>query len=148
MARHFFSYRGTAIQRSQEGLIRGLLHQLCTADPELLPLLCTRRWNSPLAAADQDWSLNELLSALHRIAKVPGACFCFFVDGLDEYEAMSGSETSEKALELLGEAVIELAKLISVPFLRRPVGPDPIVVHLLRYLVCFLSIIPLTVHIG
>lgn len=83
VAKYFFWSRGTEMQRSQQGLLRGLLSTILEATPglalELCPSMATHR--------QAIWTTNELkviLSDLGR-AQIVQRKFCFFIDGLDEY---------------------------------------------------------------
>jgi hypothetical protein len=86
-ATHFFWISGTGLQKSQEGLLRSLLSSIFTTCPELIPLVLPARWNAALAGKSDPWRRGDLLQALEAM-KIPklSARFCFFVDGLDEYE--------------------------------------------------------------
>ena len=89
-AGHFFWYAGTNMQKSQQGLLQTLLYNVLRQNPALVPLVCKSRWSDPSGTHvfDPYWSLPELLNAFSRLAtqSVKSARFCFFVDGLDEYE--------------------------------------------------------------
>lgn len=89
----YFWNSGTAIQMSQEGLIRTFLYQITHDMPDLAPLLFPRRfelyaylgrlvaWREPL-----DW--NELASAFQTFVKevTTKQKLAIFIDGLDEYD--------------------------------------------------------------
>jgi len=87
---HFFWSVGTPMQKSQEGLLRSLLYEIFKQSPTVLEEVCPDRW----AAAHQGhkdnvpWTLSELRKAIQRLAdcKNLGIKFCFFIDGLDEYD--------------------------------------------------------------
>ena len=89
-AGHFFWYAGTDMQKSQQGLLQTLLYNVLRQNPALVPLVCKSRWDDPsdTHVFDPYWSLPELLNTFSRLAtqSVRSAKFCFFVDGLDEYE--------------------------------------------------------------
>jgi len=84
-----------ALQRSQEGLLRSILYQILRQCPDLIPFA------TPSLSRGEDASLyfdsalttTKLLGAFQGIsshiatAKVK---FCFFIDGLDEYEGKPG----------------------------------------------------------
>ncbi|KAF2677721.1 hypothetical protein K458DRAFT_395642 [Lentithecium fluviatile CBS 122367] len=89
----FFWNSGTAMQKSLEGLLRSMLIQILDQCPELIPEAFSLRWEALLAtrsyATTQPlWSLQELLDSFRTITKQASmkAKFCFFIDGLDEYE--------------------------------------------------------------
>ena len=86
----FFWYAGTDMQKSQQGLLQTLLYNVLRQNPALVPLVCKPRWDDPSETnvSNPYWSLAELLDAFSRLAtqSVASARFCFFIDGLDEYE--------------------------------------------------------------
>ncbi|RDW63383.1 hypothetical protein BP6252_10928 [Coleophoma cylindrospora] len=87
---HFFWSSGTTMQKSQEGLLRSLLYDVFKQCPKVVQEICPGRW----AAAKRDdsepepWSLKELRQVINKLATCDGfgAKFCFFIDGLDEYD--------------------------------------------------------------
>ncbi|KAN0112561.1 hypothetical protein V8E51_005512 [Hyaloscypha variabilis] len=80
-ASYFFWSAGYQVQKSQEGLLRSLLYQILKECPELIEMALPSWWES-------DQSVRDLSDAFDRIAvqDLLPAKFCFFVDGLDEYE--------------------------------------------------------------
>jgi len=91
LAKHFFWNAGSELQRSCEGLLRTLLHDVLSQMTDLIPSVCGKRWkdggdSSHLAGLP--WSLEELRGAIQALADRPdlSAQFCFFIDGLDEFE--------------------------------------------------------------
>ncbi|KAI7158770.1 hypothetical protein KC349_g4614 [Hortaea werneckii] len=90
IARHYFWCSGHPMQRTQDGLLQGLLFQLLRQCPELIPIATPRRWyaKSSFHKFPEQWSRAELANALAAVLngnKLP-VRFCFFIDGLDEYE--------------------------------------------------------------
>lgn len=97
VASFFFWVPGRAsLQKSQEGLLRSILYQILRQRPELLPLAAPKLWQSYIhgntvshGVENPFRNVPELLTALQRISAVMTASkikFCFFIDGLDEYE--------------------------------------------------------------
>lgn len=89
-AGHFFWYAGTDMQKSQQGLLQTLLYNVLRQSPALVPVICKSRWddsNQP-SESESAWTRHELLDAFSRLGRQSesSAKFCFFVDGLDEYE--------------------------------------------------------------
>jgi hypothetical protein len=88
-ASHFFWNAGTPMQRSRQGLLQTLLHEIFCKLPDLIESACTRRWSMPVDQLDlKAWKIPELHEAMKCIAdrqNLP-AKFCFFLDGLDEFE--------------------------------------------------------------
>ena len=96
----FFWSIGTAMQKSQNGLFRSLLHQILSQDrnlvQEVLPELVRSTLSLPfdqLSRLEEPgpwrvWSLNELKQTFFRLIKqeTTSTCYCFLIDGLDEYD--------------------------------------------------------------
>jgi hypothetical protein len=81
-ASFFFWNSGYPMQKSQVGLLQSLLYQVLRACPQLIMQVCLSK------NLREPWKRKELFEALDAISKqttLPGK-FCFFVDGLDEYE--------------------------------------------------------------
>lgn len=88
VASHYFWSAGTPIQRSQEGLLRSLLFDILRQLPSLTSTVCQARWRSTDFQRSTNWSISELRSCLQILAaqKDLAVKFCFFIDGLDEFE--------------------------------------------------------------
>ena len=89
MAAFFFWNSGTDIQMSQNGLYRALLCQILTKFPVLIPRVLPARWEVyRLFGHDHlKWGQEELRQAFKLLAeeKASGAKYCFFIDGIDEF---------------------------------------------------------------
>ena len=89
-ASFYFWHAGTALQKSQEGLLRSLLYEIFSQCPNMIPDVLPERW----ALCEQsnptycEWSRTELVNALATCSSQPIMlkCACFFIDGLDEYD--------------------------------------------------------------
>ena len=92
----FFWSTGTAMQKSQNGLFRSLLHQVFSRNPDLvedaLPDPVRSTLSFPYRQSSQleqrVWSLKELKQTFCNLIKqdkIP-TCYCFLIDGLDEYD--------------------------------------------------------------
>ncbi|KAM0696878.1 hypothetical protein Q7P36_002949 [Cladosporium allicinum] len=78
----FFNARGELLERSLEGLYRGLLHQLLTAVPRLQEVLNHQEIAS---FAHQAWPLNSLKTLFSEaVAKLGQDRVTCFIDALDE----------------------------------------------------------------
>lgn len=89
VARHFFWSAGTPMQKSWQGLLQTLLYEIFRQLPDLIEPTCTERWPKTVEQLGHDaWHLPELRRILQRIADRENlsAKFCFFIDGLDEFE--------------------------------------------------------------
>ncbi|KAK3314400.1 hypothetical protein B0H66DRAFT_568374, partial [Apodospora peruviana] len=86
---HFFWSAGTAIQKSQEGLLRALLFQIMLHKTYLIKELCPERWKEDSFAHMEPWTRRELEDTFYKLAYLPDDPFdfriCIFIDGLDEY---------------------------------------------------------------
>ena len=111
----FFWHAGTALQKSQEGLMQSLLYEVFRQCPELIQEICPRRWNLALVADQEIWSRTELFETLHKLSSQAkmSAKFCFFIDGLDE--------TDRHPAEL----VEALKKLAALPNIKLCVSSRP-----------------------
>ncbi|KAF2969412.1 hypothetical protein GQX73_g4162 [Xylaria multiplex] len=81
-ASHYFWNAGTEMQKSHQGLLQTLLYQILEADPSLCNVLCSEH------QPGTPWSMQELTTAFERLSTTPQptSMFCFFIDGLDEYQ--------------------------------------------------------------
>lgn len=96
IATFFFWNSGTDLQRSQQGLLRSLLFQVLSRNPNLIPLVLPALWMKQYEVTstaehrirtEKVWSLRELHEAFERLIKQQQVqiSLCFFVDGLDEF---------------------------------------------------------------
>jgi hypothetical protein len=82
-AQHFFWDPGSLMQNSIQGCLQNILYQLLSAEPNLIPLACPRRWKSPQGAASP-WTQSEISEAISQGVKLFSGRVCLFIDGLDE----------------------------------------------------------------
>lgn len=83
---HFW-FSGSDLQKSQEGLLRSLLFEIFRQCPSIIPSACPERWQEN---AHRPWSRHELMDTFKRLhLQSPDTRFCFFIDGLDEYQDQS-----------------------------------------------------------
>lgn len=96
IASHYFWAAGTEKQKSQEGLLRSLLHDILRQRPTWIPLVCPSHIKESFDFGDRDpWSLQELLGAFQKVLQLDSVYsgddifkstrICLFIDGLDEY---------------------------------------------------------------
>ncbi|KAI8302922.1 hypothetical protein K4K61_007565 [Colletotrichum sp. SAR11_59] len=87
LAQHYYWSPGTAMQKSQEGLLRGLLRQVFKQRTSLMGEVIPDRWNSPYVNMFDPWRRSELVKAPEKLGTMAQAEWriCFFIDGLDEY---------------------------------------------------------------
>ncbi|KAK0707260.1 hypothetical protein B0H67DRAFT_555992 [Lasiosphaeris hirsuta] len=89
-ASHYFWSTGTDMQKSQKGLLQTLLYDIFQSCPELMSSACPKRWADSRklgVKGTNPWTTLELTAALNRVAAADKVSrkFCFFIDGLDEY---------------------------------------------------------------
>ena len=90
----FFWSAGTQMQKSTLGLLRSLIYQVVKQYPDLVSLLTEFDTSTKIHHDSHHypaWTERRLTDTLKRILKDKQStcCFCFFVDGLDEF---SGDE--------------------------------------------------------
>ena len=95
IAQFFFWNAGRkSLRKSQEGLLRSILYQILRQSPDLIPYASPDLWKSLISGESKDASVEYLtmrqllktfrsISSHMTLAKIK---FCFFIDGLDEYE--------------------------------------------------------------
>ena len=79
---------GFALQKSQVGLLRFLLHAILDQVPDLIPTVLPKICRAAAVDAREEPSLLELKSGILRLTQqtdIP-LRICLFVDGIDEFE--------------------------------------------------------------
>ena len=88
-ASFYFWNAGTPLQKSQDGLFRSLLYEILRQCPDLIRTVCASKSATfqPFENEVDPWTHEELRQAigLLRERSKDQARFCFFIDGLDEY---------------------------------------------------------------
>jgi hypothetical protein len=102
IASHFCWVAGSTTQRSQQGLLQSLLHQVLQADLALVPTACPSQWRS--ASDVPKWHEKELWRCLYAAALASDRQLCFLIDGLDELQP-------ERDHILLSRALNQLSSL-------------------------------------
>lgn len=91
----FFWTSGSRQQRSQTGLLRYLLHQLLSSDPELSEKAFPGLWSRLRQMTTKErvnfaleWTVQDLQAAFHSLldAALHSVNICLFIDGLDEFD--------------------------------------------------------------
>ncbi|VUC28681.1 unnamed protein product [Clonostachys rosea] len=87
-ASHYFWSQGTQMQRSQHGLLQTLLFDIFRSCPGIIQTMCPTRWVLDRKQGQPPWEMPELRSTIQALSTHKGiSCkFCFFIDGLDEYQ--------------------------------------------------------------
>lgn len=85
---HYFWWAGSQMQKSQQGLLQTLLFGIFRQCPGLMQDICEPRWSQRAPVHPEKWALDELRSVFQDISKRTSlkVNFCFFIDGLDEYD--------------------------------------------------------------
>jgi hypothetical protein len=93
IATFYFWNPGSRTQKSRNGLLRSLLHQLLSQRPELAETVARRRRLffdiAPDNAEAPTWEWTELRECLFHVAshlRTSNSRLALFIDGLDEYE--------------------------------------------------------------
>lgn len=95
IARFFFWRPGTEMENSINGLVRTLLYDVLKQCPELISIVFPEQWQEvqelPWQAPvklrlDSDESNKAFRRLLDCRNSKKSRCFCFFIDGLDEFE--------------------------------------------------------------
>jgi hypothetical protein len=87
LAKFFFWNAGEPLQKSQAGMLRSLLFEILRQCPELIPAARSAMRSWPLHDSEGTNDLEELLSIYNAIiSQSTGIRFCFFIDGLDEFQ--------------------------------------------------------------
>jgi hypothetical protein len=93
IASHYFWAAGSALQKSDEGLLRSLLFDVLDQCPDYIPIVLRQRWRSGPGSgprrttASSRWTKSELQTAIEILKQQTDlpVQFCLFIDGLDEY---------------------------------------------------------------
>ncbi|TKA83205.1 hypothetical protein B0A55_00651 [Friedmanniomyces simplex] len=90
VASWYFWNAGYPMQKTQIGLLQSLLFQVLRRCPDLIPDVLPVRWAAgEMAHRHPDpWTRQEMLEAFFGVLRHHNLNnrFCFFIDGLDEYE--------------------------------------------------------------
>ena len=91
----FFWRPGTDLQKSMKGLIRSVVHSILKVVPDMIPVVFSQYWNPNEEShghpsPDFDLPYGKVSEAFERLIgdmdTMKNCCFCFFIDGLDEFE--------------------------------------------------------------
>lgn len=114
----FFHHRGSALQKSFEGLLRSILSQIITSCPTVYKSI--QSLFDKKALASDDWTLPKLQKAFYIILRqddVP-LHLCLFLDAIDEYDGRL--EFICQFLRDLGNIPPTESKQIKLCFSSRP----------------------------
>ena len=87
VASHFFWNAGTDMQKSQHGLLQTLLYTVLQQCPPLVSQVCPAQMKKAAFSA-LSWTRAEIVDVLKDLRLRTSDCtrFCFFIDGLDEFD--------------------------------------------------------------
>lgn len=89
-ASFYFWTAGTTLQKSQQGLLRSILHTVLSEHPELIPIAFPThcRYFSRRKLDNEDPSLGELNAAFQLLTAqtIMPLRLCLWIDGIDEYD--------------------------------------------------------------
>ncbi|MCJ1397724.1 hypothetical protein MMC11_000920 [Xylographa trunciseda] len=89
-ASFYFWIAGVSIQKSSTGLLQSLIYEMIQENRRLIPKLFPWRWRTHQYRniRSQPWTENEFWDAIKilKTQTAQDAKFCFFIDGLDEFE--------------------------------------------------------------
>ncbi|KAI2603729.1 hypothetical protein GGR54DRAFT_622131 [Hypoxylon sp. NC1633] len=135
VASHYLFERGKdSLQKSREGLIRHLLYQLISKEPELARTVLKQQNASRAFNENKPWSWRELENSFDKILadKPPNLQVLCFIDGLDEYrpvekvgtfdssdeenEDLTQEDTISDGHQEISDLVIDVSKYKNVKF--------------------------------
>lgn len=131
MASCFFHGRGTAFQKSFEGLLKGIIFKLLSEIPELQDVVLPIYRAALLRSSEIEWTFERLNHAFRDIARqaLHPVQICLFIDALDEYD---GKE--EALIKFLQQ--IAVSSTTSQTHIKACVSSRPLQVFLDRFSAC------------
>lgn len=113
VADFYFWITETRMQKTPEGLMQSILHEILRKQPALVEKAVPTRWehDALFHQNPSPWTLAELYDALDAVIREkPVACFCFFIDGLDEYSGDAGEQNrfAENILRLACSSAVKI----------------------------------------
>lgn len=115
----YFWIAGSRMQKTQEGLLQSILYEILRQEPGLMPTVLRARWerNADFHRDPDPWTLGELYQVFDAVIhEKPKACFCFFIDGLDEFVGDAGQQ---------GEFAERIQRLAQSPTVKLCVASRP-----------------------
>ncbi|KAL8992069.1 MAG: hypothetical protein Q9169_007398 [Polycauliona sp. 2 TL-2023] len=86
-ANFFFWNMGTDLQKSQQGLLQTLLYHILRQCPSLVRKIWSEDWDND-GLTELGWSHTDMLKLFRDLSgqTLDTSRFCFFIDGLDEFD--------------------------------------------------------------
>lgn len=106
---HFFFDRGDKDQKSREGMLRSILHQVLSTRRDLIPKIFGQFFGNELPLPRQFIAWTNLSGALiSMLDHLRGSKVCLFLDGLDEYRMIDRvDEYTEEEMDLIYDGTNE-----------------------------------------
>ncbi|CAG9983804.1 unnamed protein product [Clonostachys byssicola] len=103
----FFHHRGTSVQKSFEGLLRSIIHQILSSQPDFNTILTQFIEGGDFVSSDC-WTLLKLQTVLHEILEQTAIPLhlTIFLDALDEYDGPK---------EFICRFLIDIANIAQTP---------------------------------
>ena len=115
---YFWIAGGAALQTTKEGLLRSLLYAIFCFDTSLIEKVSVeRKAKCPGNLNGTSWSSRDLDDTIARVLQDPAQDkkYCFFVDGLDEYQGVrADSQTEENQDRDIARCLSEIASRSNV----------------------------------
>jgi hypothetical protein len=97
MAAVFLFEAGSYVQKSREGILRGVLYQILTQKPDLVPIcfpsFMQGPWPPPVpfnTTVNLSQAFYQLFARMSKTLRL-----CMFIDGLDEYRLAEGAQAQQ-----------------------------------------------------
>ena len=105
-AKYFFWNAGTPLQKPLEGLLRSLLFEILRQCPEIISTLHEHPHSSQSYQYGRQWLPHEVIQLFRQVIQqsLTSARFCFFIDGLDEYDTKRDGDLDDLVTLLRGLA--------------------------------------------
>ena len=113
VVRHYFWSLGSEMQKSKQGFLRSILFEILRKCPSIMEQVCPARLK---LERSHIWAQSELDESIENLAQQTlrhngrDLCFCFFVDGLDEYDDR-GSHNMEGTMQDFEDLIRIVQKL-------------------------------------
>lgn len=106
---YFFFDRGDKDQKSREGMLRSILHQVLSTRRDLIPRVFSQFFGNTLPLPQQFIAWTNLSGALiSMLDHLQDSKICLFLDGLDEYRMIDRvDEYTEEEMDLIYDGTNE-----------------------------------------
>jgi len=106
---YFFFDRGDKDQKSREGMLRSILHQILSTRRDLIPKIFSQFFGNTLPLPQQFIAWTNLSGALiSMLDHLRDSKICLFLDGLDEYRMIDRvDEYTEEEMDLIYDGTNE-----------------------------------------